>query len=228
LAVTRWSDDATCDADGIFLYVRDLEDGSYWSAGFQPTAVEPESYDVEFTGGVATFRRMDAGIQLQLEVALCAETGADLRRGTLTNLSDRPRTIELTSYLEWVLQDAAADAAHPAFYKLFVETEIVAPQRLILARRRSRDPRDATLAGAHWVVAAAGGSRGGAAELQFETSRSAFVRRGRNLRNPAAMTAPVTRVSTSGPVLDAIASLRRAFYLAPKAFHNVWPRGTLR
>jgi cyclic beta-1,2-glucan synthetase len=214
LAVTRWTDDPTCDADGVYLYVRDLEDGRYWSAGFQPTAVEPESYDAQFSGGVATFRRRDAGIALQLEVALCAETGADLRRCTLTNLSDRPRSIELTSYLEWVLQDAAADAAHPAFCKLFVETEIVAAQRLILARRRSRDPRDAALVGAHWVVDAASDSRGAAA-LQFETSRSAFVRRGRDLRNPAAMTAPVTRASASGPVLDAIASLRRAFYLAP-------------
>ena len=42
----------------------------------------------------------------------------------------------LTSYAEVVLNARAADMAHPAFSKLFVQTEWVAEQRALLARRR--------------------------------------------------------------------------------------------
>ena len=50
----------------------------------------------------------------------------------ITNRSRARRTIEVTSYAEVVLAPAAADALHPAFSNLFVQTEIVAR-----ARRRS-------------------------------------------------------------------------------------------
>ena len=33
IAVTRWSGDATRDADGVFVYLRDLDEGRCWSAG---------------------------------------------------------------------------------------------------------------------------------------------------------------------------------------------------
>jgi cyclic beta-1,2-glucan synthetase len=215
LAVTRWLDDPTCDNDGIYVYLRDLDSGRFWSAGFQPTAAEPESYDVAFASHRAAYRRTDAGIHMQLDVRLCPVTGAELRRCTLTNASKRPRTIELTSYLEWVLQHAEADAAHPAFSKLFVETEFVDSRRLIIARRRSRDPRDATLIGGHWIVEPPGTYREPTPAIQFETDRARFVGRGRNLRDPAALASWDALSGTQGPVLDPIASLRLDFYLPP-------------
>ncbi len=49
-----------------------------------------------------------------------------MRRVSLTNHSTRAREIEVTSYAEVVLATAAADAAHPAFSNLFVETEFIA------------------------------------------------------------------------------------------------------
>ena len=48
-----------------------------------------------------------------------------MRRLVLTNRSARPREIEVTSYAEVVLAPLGADMAHPAFQKLFVETEFV-------------------------------------------------------------------------------------------------------
>ena len=57
----------------------------------------------------------------------------------------RARTIEVTSYAEVVLAPAAADALHPAFSNLFVQTEIIARPRRhpvhapsALARRAAR------------------------------------------------------------------------------------------
>jgi cyclic beta-1,2-glucan synthetase len=38
LAVTRRLGDETCDADGVFIYLRDLDSGRFWSATLQPIA----------------------------------------------------------------------------------------------------------------------------------------------------------------------------------------------
>ena len=59
-----------------------------------------------------------------LEIAVSPEDDVEVRRLTLTNRSDRPREIEVTSYAEVVLGPAADDFAHPAFGKLFVDTDL--------------------------------------------------------------------------------------------------------
>ena len=43
------------------------------------------------------------------------------------------REIELTSYAELVLAPPAADAAHPAFSNLFVQTEFIPALNAVLA-----------------------------------------------------------------------------------------------
>ena len=45
LALTRWRDDATCDDQGAFCYIRDIESGRYWSTTYQPTLQRPGVYE---------------------------------------------------------------------------------------------------------------------------------------------------------------------------------------
>ena len=71
-----------------------------------------------------------------------------MRRLALTNHSDRPREIEVTSYAEIVLAAAADDLAHPAFGKLFVETEYLPERTALLCSRRPRSTEEAAL----WAV----------------------------------------------------------------------------
>ncbi|HSU90405.1 MAG TPA: glucoamylase family protein, partial [Sporolactobacillaceae bacterium] len=49
MAVTRWREDVTCDSWGSYIFLRDVVSGKVWSAGYQPSAVEADSYDVEFS-----------------------------------------------------------------------------------------------------------------------------------------------------------------------------------
>ena len=58
----------------------------------------------------------------QLFVIVSPQDPVEIRRVTLTNLSQHTRDIQLTSYLEVVLDRLAADTAHPAFSKLFIQT----------------------------------------------------------------------------------------------------------
>ena len=84
-------------------------------------------YEAIFTQARAEFRQRHAGLEIHTEISVSPEDDVELRRITLTNHSHARRVIELTSYAEVVLAPPAADAAHPAFSNLFVQTEFLRP-----------------------------------------------------------------------------------------------------
>src|SRR5205814_36180 len=166
-AVTRWREDVTRDHWGTYVFLRDTQSGAVWSATYQPTAVEADSYEVTFSEDRAEFRRRDGTITTTLDVVVSPEDDAEIRRVTLMNLGAQAREIELTSYCELVLAPAAADAAHPAFSNLFVQTESVPELDTLLATRRPRAAGDPRVWAAH--VAIVEGLHGSGA--QHETER---------------------------------------------------------
>jgi cellobiose phosphorylase len=103
-----------------------------------------------FSEGRAEFRRRDAveaggEIETYTEIVVSPEDDIELRRVRLTNRSARRREIEITSYAEVVIAPPAGDALHPAFSKLFVQTEILPGSEpscacAARARRRRRRP----------------------------------------------------------------------------------------
>ncbi|HSF38589.1 MAG TPA: glucoamylase family protein, partial [Thermoanaerobaculia bacterium] len=211
VAVTRFREDPTRDGWGSFLFLRDPHSGEVWSAGYQPSGAEPDSYDVVFSEDRAEIVRRDQDLTTRLEVVVSPEDEAEIRRVSLTNHGTRTREIELTSYAEIVLAPPAADLAHPAFSNLFVETEFVPSSGALLASRRPRSQSEPRLWAAH--VAAAAGSRPG--ELQFETDRLRFLGRGQGVRTAAAVFDGGPLSNTAGAVLDPVFSLRQRVRLAP-------------
>ena len=205
MAVTRWHEDVTRDSWGTYIFVRDVQSGKVWSAGFQPAGVEADSYEVEFSEDRAEIVRRDGTMTTTLEVAVSAEDDAEVRRVSITNLGSRVREVEVTSYAEIVLAPAAADTAHPAFSKMFVQTEFDAEVGAILATRRLRAPTDAPIWAAHLAVAE-GESIG---EIQFETDRARFLGRGREIRDAVSVIDGRPLSDTVGTVLDPIFSVRR-------------------
>ena len=119
IAVTRWREDTTCDNWGNFCYIRDLEKGTFWSAGYQPTLKQAKSYEAVFSQGRAEFRRRENGIETHSEIVVSPEDDIEIRRIHLTNRSRKARYFEITSYAEVVLTSAIADTLHPAFSNLF-------------------------------------------------------------------------------------------------------------
>src|SRR5690606_34572734 len=138
MAVTRWRSDPTRDNRGQLCYIRDLEESRTWSAGFQPTGVRADRYDFEFAADLVTISQRDGKIEISTEIAVVAADSAEVRRVTVTNHSHHRRELELTSYAELALGPGDADAAHPAFANLFVETEWHDWCSAITARRRPR------------------------------------------------------------------------------------------
>ncbi|MFL6332477.1 MAG: GH36-type glycosyl hydrolase domain-containing protein [Pyrinomonadaceae bacterium] len=211
LAVTRWREDAVRDCHGSFCYLRDVRSGAVWSTSYQPTRVRPRSYEVSFSEDKVDFRRTDAGLLTHTEIIVSPEDNAEIRQVSLTNQSTRVREVELTSYAEVVLAPHAADVAHPAFSNLFIETEYVAAENALLARRRPRSSRDEPAYAVHVVVTE--GERVGA--VQYETDRSRFLGRGHTAADSVAVMEDRPLSNTVGAVLDPVFSLRQRVRLQP-------------
>jgi cyclic beta-1,2-glucan synthetase len=210
-AVTRWREDATRDCWGTFIYLRDLATDEYWSAAHQPCRRATKRCEAIFTQARAEFRQHHAGLEIHTEICVSPEDDVELRRVTLTNHSYSPRVIELTSYAEVVLAPPAADASHPAFSNLFVQTEFLRPRPAVLCTRRPRSEGEKP----PWLLNFMVGQGGQQGEVSCETDRAKFIGRGRTLAEPAALQTISPLSNTTGSVLDPISSLRRVVILAP-------------
>lgn len=211
LAITRWQEDATRDAAGSFIYLRDVGSGAVWSASYQPCGVEPASYDVTFTEDRAVFVRRDDTLTTTLQIVVSTEDDAEVRRVSIANAGRTVREIEVTACCELVLAAAAADDAHPAFSKLFVQTDYLPAEGALIASRRQRDPADAEVWVAQQVIVEGDVTRA----LEYETDRARLIGRGRDAQAPAAIHAAQPLSNTVGTVLDPVFALRSRVRIAP-------------
>jgi cyclic beta-1,2-glucan synthetase len=203
LMLTRWREDAVAGQYGNYIFVRDLDTGKVWSVAYQPTRVEPETYEVLFNPDKIEFIRRDFGILLHTAITVSPEDNVEVREVTLTNLSNRKRNLELTSYAEVALASARADSAHPAFSKMFIETQYLPDFEALIFARRPRSKEEEKLFLMHMVTL----KRCWAA-TEYESSRALFLGRGNTIGAPAIFENGAHLSSTTGAVLDPIFSLR--------------------
>ncbi len=210
LAVTRWREDITTDAWGMFFYVRNLTTGEVWSTTHQPTGREPLEFEVTFAPDRAVFRRRDFDLEIYTELTVSTEDDVEVRRVSLRNLGSKPYDLDVTSYGEIVLGPLGSDLAHPAFSKLFVETSVAADGGAIICSRRPRgdEPRV-------YMFHVLGGRSRASAPASYETDRAQFIGRAGTVRQPAALAASAKLSRTTGAVLDPIVSLRQKVRVPP-------------
>lgn len=206
--ITRWRSDPTLDPWGKFVYIRDLRSDEVWGSSYKPLGGALGETWVRFAAERAEIRRRVSGIETTTDVTVAVEDDIELRRMRIVNRSLRTRHLELTSYLELALAPHAADKAHPAFAKMFIETECPEPG-ILLAHRRPRAPGETPIWAAHALIGA-----DAAAGIEFETDRARFLGRGKTPENPDTLR---TRLSGSaGTVIDPIFSLRCRVSLDPR------------
>ena len=205
LAVTRWQADPTFDLSGTFIFLRDTNSGQTWSATPAPRPLHDEVCNTIFSDDKAEFQKVAGTITSRLECLVTSQYDGEGRRITLTNTSNFDRLIEVTSYTEPVLASAQADAAHPAFSKMFVKTEIGSDGNVIYVTRNRRTKSDPDMCVAHMIADAAPTGR----DTQAETDRRLFIGRGRDITNAAAFDRGATLTGSQGYTLDPCLSLRR-------------------
>lgn len=213
MALTRWNEDVTRDNWGTFCYVKDLTDGEFWSTAYQPLCKDPDAFQTIFSEGRVEFNRRDENFDSHMEIVVPSEDDIELRRVRITNRSSQPRCIEVTSFAEVVLAPSVADALHPAFSKLFVQTSLLPEQKAILCTRRPRSEDEQTPWMLHTVAVHGLTAGADVEETSFETDRQQFIGRGRSAADPQVITRKDDMGSgalsnSEGSVLDPIVAIR--------------------
>ena len=182
----------------------------------------PDQYEVIFAIDKVDFHRRQGELETLLEVAVSPDNNAEIRQLRIINHSDQTKYIEVTSYAEVSLAKPAADLAHPAFQKLFIETEFIEDEAALIARRRPRDSEQK----ADWAVQVLAVPSENVSKIRHETSRQAFLGRRRSVRSPqfvegsernAVNQSKSANEGTTGAVLDPIFSLSCQLEIPPGA-----------
>lgn len=205
LALTRYQPDSTCDGDGIWFYVHDADGGNTWLA-------TSEQGRTTYAAHKAEFHQRDHGISVHVAIAVAPADDVELRRVTLHNESDRPRQLSLTSAGEPVLQNLADAASHPAFARMFIESEYVARLDALVFTRRPRSANEGRAVLVHRLV-----SEGEAVKFGgYQTDRSDFFGRCGNIRSPQWLAdRPRAAQGRVGAVIDPLMALTAEVVLAP-------------
>jgi cellobiose phosphorylase len=202
--VNRWTGDPVEDSYGQFLYFRDLDSGEVWSIGRQPAASPSTKYAASSSPGQFHIEHDCYEIAAQLNVAVSPTDDLEVRRLRLNNSGTTRRRIEVTSYFEAVLNSQGADVGHPAFSKLFLQTDYIASESMLVVNRRPRAN------GEHWPTLFH--AMTGEKPTEWETDRLRFLGRGRTAGAAVGLRAPLS--GTIGNVLDPCCALRVVVDLA--------------
>lgn len=213
--LTRWQPDGVLDPWGAWIYVQEMnadmeKDGSFWSVCHQPIPAKAEDIQVTYLAHMAVFRRMQNGIDSNTEITVAPDDPVEIRRVHLHNGTDLHRTLQLTSYGEVILGSQAADSRHPAFNKLFIESEYVPDLNIQIFSRRPRSEKDATIFMGHMLIV-----KGRPSIARHESDRNIFIGRDRSMRNPQALTSNEYLTGSTGATLDPIFALGQSTIIAP-------------
>lgn len=203
--ISRWRVDPTCDNWGNCLYIKDTERNAYFSSSSFPAGNSSSAaYSVNFSNHKVEISKRDLALEVSTEIAVSPEDNVEIRYVTLSNIAMRYRLLEITSYVEIALAEHKADLIHPAFSKMFIETEAVEQYGALLAQRRKRSPEDPE----RWCFHLISMSTPSSQPFSYETRRDLFIGNTRSLAKPEKLSYPLS--NSSGYVLDPIFSIRKS------------------
>src|SRR5260221_228344 len=147
-----------------------------------------------------------------MKITITADDDVEIRQITLINHSDQERHLRLVSYGELLL--APRNEPHPAFNKLFVESEYIADHNMLLFHRRPRAADEEPIYLGHMLIT----STEDAITGTFDADRMRFLGRGMSVKAPASLQQHNGDLSqTVGVTLDPIMTLGQDIVIAPHA-----------
>ena len=147
------------DMDGHHIYIKD--GGTVWNPGWQPTKTPLDRYSCRHGLGYTILEGEKDGICAAQELFVPKGDACELDRLTLTNRSDRPRELDVFSYVEFCLWDAVDDSTN--FQRNFSTGEVEVEPCAIYHKTEYRERRD------HYAV-----FWSNTPVTSFETARDAF------------------------------------------------------
>ena len=118
--VTRWDQDLIRDNWGKYIYLRDKDNGDYWSGTWKPCMPKYDFFEVRHGQGYSVLSSKLYGIRFEKTVFVDVEDPVEVWKVVLTNESGKKRRLSLFSYFDWCLGNWSD--THREFHKTFIET----------------------------------------------------------------------------------------------------------
>lgn len=213
--LSRWEQDLVSDNYGRFTYLLDKDSPErLWSTSYMPTQIKAEIDEVRHGLGVTTFRRLVDAIESVHTLFIPRGLPLELSLISVTNHSNRRRTLRLGTYLEWHL--GGQGEWHREFHRLFASTEtrgdtLLAWKRPGLEENVRKTSEEGPTAFVRVV---------GAPEIEWFTDKGQWLGRLGQVSDPAAMRSEDAPQS-SGRWDDPVAAARFEVVLEPGQSHRL-------
>ncbi len=170
LRLTRYRyNDIPLDQNGHYFYLRD--DSSVWNIGWQPVRADLDRYLCRHGLGYTVIESVKNGLSAKQECFVPNGDNCELTRVTLKNESDREKTVDLFSMVEFCLWNALDDTSN--FQRNYNIGEVEAEGSRIYHKTEYRERRN------HYAVFAVNAPIAG-----FDTDRTAFCGAYRGFSEP--------------------------------------------
>ena len=205
----RWRTDPYAYT-GNYIYIKDVYQNMVWSSSYHPTRLEPADYKVIFSHNMIEFKRRDGDISTHTTVSLSPEHTMEIRKLLIRNHSRQMKMLEITSYMEVVNDSHMAELSHPAFNKLFIESEYLQGKDIFLSKRRSNKSVEKP-----YVMQMLRTGSKLLYPVEYENDRAKFIGRNNTSEYPDAVMHSKALSNTSGFCNDPIMSLRATLNIKP-------------
>jgi len=182
IMLTRRTVDRSQPAAADQFLIKDLDSGEMLSLHPAKTDQDPNQAATSFGPHRVDIQRRRSGLMIHVQLAIASQHDVEARKLILTNEEDRPRRIMVISQAAVAMAARDEFERHPAFSRLFIETECLPEERTLLFRRRPRSSTEKPLYLAHALVLPADSQ----AEFGWDTQRSGFQGRSRTVTQAAA------------------------------------------
>jgi cellobiose phosphorylase len=176
------SNNVPTDFGGRYLYVRDNEDGSFWSPSWQPTRKPLEDYHCRHGMGYTVIGGQRNGIEAETRYFVPLGENLEIWQVTVTNHREAPADLSIFSLIEFCLWDAWDDATN--FQRNYNIGQVEIEDEVIYHKTEYRERRN------HFAYFACSETLAG-----FDTQREAFLGPYRGWDRPEVVEAGASRNS---------------------------------
>jgi len=126
------------DSGGRYFYIREGE--TIWNPGWKPCKTELESYECRHGMGYTTLTGVHNGVKAELLFFVPLQTHGEVHKLTLTNQGSGVKRLQIFSFLEWALWNAATDMEN--FQRNFSTGEVEVEGSVIYHKTEYRERRN--------------------------------------------------------------------------------------
>ncbi|WBW98758.1 GH36-type glycosyl hydrolase domain-containing protein [Oceanirhabdus sp. W0125-5] len=205
ICLNYYNKDYVSEEGGILLFIN-IDKERFWCLS------DVNKYDngygeVVFKHNDASFISSGKEVYVNYRCTLEKNDALEYRIVELMNNGKETRNIELYSYCEVILSELQAHSAHPAFGKLFMSTEYLEKEEILVCKKRKRSKADKPILGFTYIV--------GEGEKYFQSNKRKIVGRGLKVEYNPEIIQSGEYDNSSGDVLDPIFSHKIKLSLNP-------------